>query len=158
MRICNLIAASCLAIHAGCVGVARISDFPKSAAVIDFENLRSERNSPASRGPWTFDVDSEQLVQVVGQSEDRVFAAIEDALRKSGYHIAISNRSAQAIIGERGLRANEWSSVVAVYYRARGSSFDIYVANKITQDITGGWPENRAEQVAHVLCNDLGCE
>lgn len=50
--------------------------------------------------------------------------------------------------GERGLRLNEWASVVGVYSRRTGDALDVKVVVRITQDFTGTLPEKFAENVA----------
>lgn len=55
------------------------------------------------------------------------------------------------IIGKRGLRANEWNSITAVYYKSDRNRLQLYVNTKITQDITGGWHENRAKKVGELI-------
>jgi hypothetical protein len=141
---------------AGCVSVADVADFPSSSGAIDFDGIAKQ--SSDSRDSWarTWKSDYEYFLSIEPISENRLIESIKKALEAAGYEVSAT--SAGAIIGERSLRWNEWNSVTAVYYRMTGSDVQVYMRNKITQDFTGGWRENRAKQVADRLCAMVICK
>lgn len=51
------------------------------------------------------------------------------------------------------MHANEWNSITGVYYKVdlNKQKLQVYINTKITQDITGGWSENRAKKVGLII-------
>ena len=145
---------TCLCLLSGCAGVARTSDFPQTAEALDFDKL-AQADYESKDAFWNQQTEYEYFVEVEKTEEDELYKAMTDALIESGYEIAYSNKQNRSIIGERGLRFNEWSSITGLYYRRHDDIFQIFIKNAITQDITGGWRENRAKKVAIVLCESL---
>jgi len=143
-----------LVLITGCVSTARVSDFSKTADGLDFERL-SERDYDRKDAIWNQKTGYEYFIKLERLTEDELVGGITRALKKLGYDIRYSDKQGRTIIGERGLRANEWSSVVGVYYRQTGESYYVYIRNVITQDVTGGWRDNRAQKVAQAICADL---
>ena len=71
------------------------------------------------------------------------------ALGNKGYEIVKADSISNSVLGKRGLRANEWKTVIGVYYDINREKqiTQIYIFSKITQDFTGGWKDNRAKKV-----------
>ena len=145
---------TCLCIFTGCAGVARISDFPRTSETLDFDKL-AKANYESKDAIWNQQTEYEYFIEVEKTEEDELYKAITDALVNSGYKVSYSNKQNRVVIGKRGLRLNEWKSIIGVYYRGREGFFQIFIKNAITQDITGGWRENRAKKVAVLLCSRL---
>ena len=139
----------------GCVSVARVSDFSKTAGGLNFEEL-AERNYDRKDAIWNEKTGFEYFLEVEKVHEDDLIGGVTRALEHLGYAILYSDKEHRTIIGQRGLQANEWSSVAGVYYRPTGEHFQIYIRNKITQDFTGGWRDNRAQKIAQAICRQLG--
>jgi hypothetical protein len=138
-----------------CVSVASLERFPKSTSQINFgelENIKFEDKE----GIWNLKTDYECLLIVNNQLAD-VEAQTENALLKTGYKIKVKDKSEKLIIGERGMRPNEWNSITGIYYKPKNDTVIIYIKNEITQDITGGWKENRAKEIGKLLCKNLKC-
>jgi len=144
----------CLCIFTGCAGIARISEFPQTSETIDFDKL-AQANYESKDAFWNLQTEYEYFVEVEKTEEDELYKAITDALVNSGYVVSYSNKQNRVIIGERGFRLNEWKSITGVYYRGRDGLFQVFFRNAITQDITGGWRQNRARKVAALLCKSL---
>ena len=141
-----LIVTICFCICSGCASVARISDFQKTSEALDFNKL-AQANYESQSGLWNLQTEYEYFVEVLNTEEDELFKAINEALINSGYEITFSNKKDRTIIGERGLRLNEWYSITGIYYRNHTGLFQVFFKNAITQDITGGWRENRARKL-----------
>ena len=139
----------------GCVSVARVSDFSKTADGLNFEEL-AQRSYDRKDGIWNERTGFEYFLEVEKVHEDDLISGVTRALAHLGYAIQYSDKEHRTIIGERGLQANEWSSVAGVYYRPTTERFQIYIRNKITQDFTGGWRDNRAQKIAQAICGQLG--
>ena len=137
-----------------CAGVARISDFPKSYQAIDFEDI-AKQNYEYDGSTWNQKTEYEYYLEVQSTDEGTLFSALSEALKRNGYKISSSDIKARTIIGERGLRMNEWNSITGIYYTINKDVFQVFIKNAITQDITGGWRENRAKKIANVLCTEL---
>jgi len=144
----------CLCLLSGCAGVASMSGFSRTAETLDFDKL-SQANYESKEGIWNIQTEYEYFVEVEKMEEDALFKAMMEALIESGYELSYVNKPNRTIIGERGLRLNEWNSITGLYYRRLDDVFQIFFKNAITQDITGGWRENRAKKVAKVLCISL---
>ncbi len=131
-----------------------MSDFPKSYQTLDFEDIASH-DYEYDGSVWNQKTEYEYYVEASNVTEDELFIALSEALKRNGYGIIFSDKKNRAVIGERGLRMNEWRSITGIHYNIKGTEFQIFIKNAITQDITGGWRENRAKKVASVLCTDL---
>jgi hypothetical protein len=148
------IVITCICCLTGCAGVARMSDFPRTAETLDFDKL-AQANYESRDAIWNEQTEYEYFVEVDRTDEDELYKSITDALVGSGYAIVYSDRQRKTIIGERGLRLNEWKSITGAYYRGQEPTFQVFFKNAITQDITGGWRENRARKVATLFCANL---
>ncbi len=145
---------TCLFLCASCAGIAKISDFSRTAETFDFDKL-AQQNYESKDAIWNQQTEYEYFIEIERIPEDELFKQIIDALVKSGYDISYENKQNRTIIGERGLRFNEWNSITGVYYKHHEDFYQVFIKNAITQDITGGWRENRAKKVAMVLCASL---
>lgn len=139
----------------GCASVAKIERFPQSSTKIEFDRLEKEKMVD-DEGIWNLRTDYECFL-IVNNSISDVEKQAERALLQAGYSIRIKNASEMMIVGKRGLRANEWNSITGIYYKPKNDTTLIYVKNEITQDITGGWKDNRAKEIGKLLCNKLEC-
>jgi hypothetical protein len=81
-------------------------------------------------------------------SRQLVFDSALEALKQEGFTIALADYDKRCVKGEKGLRANEWAMVSGVYLR-QASDQKVKVVCIITQDITGGWREAYAENIAN---------
>lgn len=88
-------------------------------------------------------------------SEDELIEIIIQGLFTKGYRIEIKDKKNKKIIGKRGMRANEWNSITGVYYNFTTTKIQVYLNTKITQDITGGWRENRAKKIGMLIENNM---
>ena len=129
----------------GC-SVAKLTDLPKSAAEVDFDNLSriNEQSSPF----WTSKTSSEYYLELPKTTDSLLYKAILSSFVANGYQKKYLNIANRSYLAERGRRANEWSTLTCVYYKINDENTQIYVKSQITQDITGGWRENRAKKVA----------
>ena len=129
----------------GCVSVANVSDFPQDLSQVKFGELQFD-------GPWQYDYEFE-LSEV---SDKDFFAAAKPALTSNGFSIVKFDTSQGVIIAKRGLRANEWASVVGVYRKPESQGGDTKILFKVTQDFTGsfinrGYSENIANRIRRYL-------
>lgn len=141
-----LLLNSCFASHY--VGEANLDQFPKSNEEIDF-NEKSIIN-PEKELFWNTKTTNEYYFYLDSYDETKLEEIIQKALRKKGYKIIFINTNENTIIGERGMRANEWYSIMAVYYKLTDKA-EIYIVCKITQDASGGWSENRAMKIGRII-------
>ena len=142
-------------IFSSCIGTARLTDLPKSAADVDFTKYSDEMNK--NKTPfWTFETANEYYIEKSQTVNDTVlFSIIEKALVEKGYKIKSSDRENKAVIAKRGLRFNEWSSVTGVYYNISADKTQIYISTHITQDATGGVRNNIAKKVGLIIESNL---
>jgi hypothetical protein len=141
----------------GCVSEARLSDFQTTSKGIDFDAL-SQRDYDSKTAVWTEKSGYEYYLEVKKISETDLINGITAALKDLHYVIKTSNPAEKVIVARRGIEANEWASVVGVYFQPKGDRYQVYIRNKITQDFTGGWRDNRAKKIAMAICGKLdGC-
>jgi hypothetical protein len=150
LLITELIIFITLAVLQGCVSVARLSDFPKSAEEIDFNKIASSKIE--GKGPKN---DSEYYIKTSDCTDSLIMYAITKVLNDEKFTFKIIEKANRVVLSERGMRANEWYSVVGVYYNKDSTGFQIYVRYKITQDITGGWSNDRSKKIADKICSLL---
>ena len=132
-----------------CISTARVSDFPLNSNSIDFDKYSKEFT--VNKTPfWTLNTSNEYYIErEIHISEDLLVANIEKALKLNNYSITSKSKETRCFIGKRGMKANEWNSITGIYYKLENQNTlaKIYIRTKITQDITGGWRENRAMKV-----------
>lgn len=137
----------------GCLSVAKIDQFPKSSAGINFERYATEFQE--NKDPfWTFNTSNEYYFErdtVI--SEQELIDVIQYALRNKEYSINSTSAENDNVNGKRGMYANEWKTITGVYYRIdlTKHKLQIYTKTQITQDITGGWRKNRAKEVSLII-------
>ena len=139
----------------GCLSVARISDFPTTSSNIDFDKYSKEKTE--NKEPfWTLETSNEYYIETQKLlNENDLIDLISQALKNNGYKIFVTDKNNDYLIGKRGLGANEWNTRTGVYYRidTANNKTQIYINSRITQDITGGWKDNRAKKVGLILEN-----
>jgi hypothetical protein len=143
----------CLAIILiqSCSSTARLSDFPKTAKEYNFDKIANSKKTQEDKS-WNKKAGYEYYLQTNSKDDSLIIQAIIGALRSEGFLISFIHDKDGAIVGERGLQANEWKSVAGVYYQKNDEGFEVYVRCKITQDITGGWREDRAKKIGEKIC------
>ena len=139
----------------GCISTAKLSDFSQTSATIDFDKFSKEFK--LTKTPfWTSKTSNEYYFEKeISIDEIKLIEIIKNSLKSYSYSISVSNIENQCIIGKRGMMANEWSSITAVYYKIQQSKIQVYLNTKISQDITGGWRENRAMKVGQLIEKNL---
>ena len=144
-----------LTILYSCFSVAKMSSFPKASSEINFNKYSTEYQE--KKDPfWTSKTSNEYyLERNKVMTEKELTDIIQYALRENGYKIYSINLDNDNVFGERGMQANEWNSITGIYYKIdlNKQKVQIYITTKITQDITGGWRENRAKKVGQTIEN-----
>jgi hypothetical protein len=136
-----------------CLSVAKISNFPKTSTEISFDRYSTEFQE--KKDPfWTSNTSNEYYFErnkIILEKD--LTDIIQYALQEKGYSIYSINLDNDNVFGKRGMYANEWSSITGVYYKIdlNKQKLQIYINTKITQDITGGWSENRAKKVGLII-------
>lgn len=141
----------------GCLSVARISDFPKASSAIDFNRYSTEYKEKKD-ALWTATTSNEYYFERnMSMTENDLTNIIQYALEEKGYTIYPINPDNDNVFGKRGMYANEWNSITGVYYKMDSNkpNLKIYINTRITQDITGGWKENRAKKVGQIIENKI---
>jgi hypothetical protein len=154
MKILSMLLIVVPALLTSCfTSVARYSDFPKTADNLDFESIASVN---ANRTPlWTKHAVNEYYIEFPAKPDSVLIKAIEKAMQKEGYRVFIADFSVNKVVGERGLRANEWSTLAAAYFKNTKDKSQVYLRCQIKQDATGGWRENRAKKIANTLLEEF---
>jgi len=140
----------------GCLGTAKISSFPTSISQTDFENY-SRKSANTSSKSWTFETTDEFYFERTfpssEYSEIRLISQIEDAFGREGYTVQMKDTHNKRIIGRRGLQADEWNSLVGIYYNFNVSEnmLQVYIKTEITQDFTGGPNKQRSKRIGNIL-------
>ncbi len=136
-----------------CLSVAKISNFPKASTEINFDRYSVEYQE--KKDPfWTSNTSNEYYFErnkII--SEKDLSDIIQYALKEKGYSIYSIGLDNDNVFGKRGMYANEWNSITGVYYKIdlNIQKIQVYINTKITQDITGGWSENRAKKVGLII-------
>ncbi|MFT3844745.1 MAG: hypothetical protein QM725_06820 [Lacibacter sp.] len=152
----KLIVFAFLFFLAGCLGTAKLSDFSQTASGIDFDKYSKEYKDSSSPS-WTFKTSNEYYFEKELVMEETEFVnVVSKSLIRTGHKIAYTNMTEKCVLGKRGLTANEWGSVTGVYYKYIASRLQVYIKTKITQDVTGGWKENRAMEVGKFIEAAIG--
>jgi hypothetical protein len=136
---------------AGCLSSARLSDFSGNAAAIDFDRYANKTQAERT-ALWTGKTSNEYFLERdTAYIEADLNSIARRALTRLGYAVDEKNTvpGTNRIVGQRGMHANEWNSITGVYYKIdmEKNKTQVYIITKITQDITGGWRENRAAKV-----------
>ncbi len=150
-RITVLLIPLAIILIQSCLSVARLSDFPKTARGYDFNNIVAAKNVSTDKG-WNKKTGLEYYIKTNVTVDSLIIRAITGAIESGGFTIEFLDKNTYAIIGKRGLRANEWKSVIGVYYKINNDVCEMYVKCKITQDFTGGWRTDRAKKVGEIIC------
>lgn len=140
-----------------CMTSARISDFPRSADLYDFNKIANAKET-YQPGMWNSKTGYGYFLKTNISDDSIIINAITTALKVEHFTIKYIDKNKGSILAERGLRANEWKAVSGVYYQKSNEGADIYIKCKISQDVTGGWREDRAKQIGQGICHNLhGC-
>jgi hypothetical protein len=138
-----------------CLSTARLSDYPRSSEGYDFNKIANSKRTDKDKG-WNSKTGFEYYLKTETVHDTTLIRAIIQSLREENYVIKHIDVEKGTILAKRGLEANEWKSVIAVYFQKNNAEIDLYVNCKISQDITGGWADNRAEKVGKGICLRLG--
>ena len=130
---CFVAAALC----SGCLSVAHLADLPASSDSVHYGRWEKEEYGYYEYEFALRNVTDEQFVR-----------AVREGLSTNGFEIKRDDPTARVITADRGLRPNEWGSVVGVYSRRRNEDLDVKVIFEITQDFTGTFPQSYAENIA----------
>jgi hypothetical protein len=145
LKVTTLVALLCCS---GCTSVARLSDLPQSGDAIQYGQAGEKRSGQYEYDFTLHDVTDEQFEN-----------AVREGLTTNGFVIKRSDPGGRVIFAERGLRLNEWASVVGIYSRRSDANLQVKVLVDITQDITGTLPQSYAENIANrirdVLSRDI---
>lgn len=136
-----------------CLSVAKISSFAQTSDSIDFNSVSSKRPD-LNDSQWSTETSNEYYFETNKViDEDILFDSMIESLRNTGYAVKPFNRENNCVLGVRGIRGNEWRSIVGIYFKNDniGNKTQVYIICRITQDITGGWKENRAREIGEKL-------
>ena len=137
--------------------VAKLNNLPKSANQIDFNKCPVEKEVNNGKRRTSKTVNEYCILKTKIFSEENILKATEKALKKQGFVILRFDDTEKIVFAQRDLRANEWQSFAGIYYRIdqNTSTTKIYIQIRITQDITGGRIENRAEKIGLIIEKEL---
>ena len=148
--------ASCIFLVQSCT-VAKLSSLPKSSNDIDFDKCLGTLEKPSGKLRTSKTVNEYCFEIAKIYTEDAVIKAIEKRIKYSDYSVINFSTIGRVVYADRGLRTNEWKSIVGVYYwiDEQAGKTKVYIQVRITQDITGGWNENRAKKVGSIIEKEL---
>jgi hypothetical protein len=137
--------------------VAKFSSMPKTATDINFAKYESELRN--TKEPfWTSKTSNEYFIEInkICKEQD-ILQSIGNAYSANNYGFSKFNKQDKAVFAERGMRMNEWKSIAGIYYQIDelAKKTRIYILVKITQDVTGGWKENRAKKLGLIIEKEL---
>lgn len=156
MRTNRLIKLSLLSLLlSSCLGIAKITDFEEDYAAIDFDKYAEEYQAAEDKDKsWTFKTKDDYYLEVTAPMPEAELAkTIAEAFLQMRYQQPITAISKKRVIAYRGLRANEWNMISAVYYQLNPGTqrIQLYISTKITQDITGGFTEKRSMKLGQLI-------
>lgn len=140
--------------------VAKFSSMPKTAADINF--VKYEKELQNNKEPfWTSKTSNEYFIEInkICKEQD-ILQSIGNAYSANNYGFSKFNKEDKVVFAERGTRLNEWKSIAGVYYQIDGiaKKTRIYILVKISQDVTGGWKENRAKKLGQIIEKELSTQ
>ena len=138
----------------GCISTASMSDLSKTASAYDFDKL-SRAEYIENEKNWSNRTVFEYYLKSTGVDDYLLVQAVKGAMEAYEFKVKILNIKERAILGQRGLSANEWKSVIGVYYRTANNSSEIYIKIRVTQDVTGSWRQDRAMEIGELICRIL---
>ena len=107
-----------------CISTATMSDLSNTASIYDFEML-SKSEYLDNEKDWSDRTMFEYYLKSNIVNDSVLLQAITGSLEAFDYKIKIKDLKERAIVGQRGLKGNEWKSVVGVYYRTTNISNEI---------------------------------
>jgi hypothetical protein len=138
-----------------CVTVAKISDLPSNSESIDFSKIALMKKTKKDKA-WNSKKEYEYYICTPVNSPEKIMASILKGLQLEEYAVNRQSLLNGVVLAERGLRANEWNSVAGIYFIVTEKEAHIYIRCRITQDITGGWRNDRAREIGDAICLQLG--
>jgi hypothetical protein len=154
-RVKSLISGIVLsALIVSCTSIAKISDLPVNSEKINFSKIALMKKTKKDKA-WNSKKEYEYYIHTSINSPEKVMTSVLKGLQLEGY--AVNKQSLQngVVLAERGLRANEWNSVAGIYFTVTEKETHIYIRCRITQDITGGWRNDRAKVIGVAICSQL---
>ncbi len=146
-----LIALTCVSFLNSCMNIAKPSHFKTRSSDIDFENVISSKSIDQDR-KWNSKTNFEYYLQIRADNQYKIVLDITTSLKDNGYSNIHADTVNNFICAKKGRTLNEWNSLTGIYYRIQPTFTDIYIKTEITQDITGGWRDNRAESIGREIC------
>ena len=141
-----------------CMTTAQLSDFSRTSDGLDFNEIAISKNDTTD-AEWNGRTEFEYYIKTVVTVDSLIIKAIKSGLNSEKFSIKLNSKNNCTILGERGMTFNEYNSIAGVYYQINSASSEIYINCKITQDMTGGWREDRAKKIGLKICKLLnGCE
>ena len=134
----------------GC-SIASLNKMEHSAEEIDFDKIEKEHDSSGGI-IWTWKGKNEYFIYVKNYNTVELMEDLKNSVIENGYSIVANSNESNVVLGERGLRLNEWGSVIGVYIKEGIDFHRVYIKVEITQDITGGWMSNRAKKIGGDFC------
>jgi hypothetical protein len=138
-----------------CLSTAKLSEYPKDAQTYDFSKIASSKKTDVDK-KRNSKTNFEYYLKLEALADSSLIHAIVESLQEERYLIRYVDSQKGTILAERGLQANEWKSVMGVYFQRNDAEVEIYLRCKISQDITGGPKDDRSEKVAKRICGKLG--
>jgi hypothetical protein len=149
---------SLLVSFSSCLSTARLSDFSQTAEKIDFMQIANSEKMELDK-EWNSKTEFEYYLKLNTTNNSLIIQSIKDALFYNGYTIQFLDVNKKAVLAKRGLMANEWNSIIGIYFNVNNDESEIYINCKITQDITGGWRDDRAAEIGQTICQFFkGCQ
>jgi len=139
-----------------CLSVAKLSDFSLTTDGLDFDKISTLKQTEKNNF-WTSKTEYEYYIESKITNDSLIINVIKETLLENRYAIRYYNPNYHTIIGERGLMAHEWKSIVGIYYQINNEASQIYIKSKITQDITGSLGKGIATKIGERLCKKLSC-
>ncbi len=136
----------------GCTSIAKIDSFEKKAIAVDFDSIENSHDS-SSGFIWTWKGKNEYFFYVKKMDDINLSNQLKEAAMHYGYNVEYVSDKGAVILGKRGIRLNEWNSVLGIYSSKKDEYIRVYIKVEITQDITGGWMGNRAKSIGEYFCN-----
>jgi hypothetical protein len=129
--------------------VAKFSSMPKTAMEIDF--VKYENDLQNTKEPlWSSNTSNEYFFVLDKACQElELLEAVGFAFTKNNFGFSKFNKADKVVFAERGARLNDWKSIAGIYYKidTLANKTRFYILVKITQDIIGGWKENRAKKI-----------
>lgn len=149
----NFIATVCLCMLSFLTACASTSMLPNAAANAGFDNGIEGKTG------WS---KYEEVARFENSTREQIFNAAKTGLGSADFALVSANLDLGVVTGQHGMTMHDWNIVAGVYFRQRGSGYDVKIIVEGSKDIgfsgdaTGGAWTGRILNGMRTILNQSG--